>query len=556
MDDNGHGTHCAGIVAAEDNDIGVIGVAPEAYLYAVKVLDSGGSGYLSDVIAGIQWSIDNGMQVISMSLGTSFDFQSLHDACDAAYYDNGILVVAAAGNSGTVSGKGDNVIYPAKYDSVIAVAATDSNDERAWWSSTGPDVELAAPGVSIYSTYWDDTYATLSGTSMACPHVTGTAALVFVTAVDPAYDLDGDGVWDASEVRKKLQDTADDLGDPGRDPQYGYGLVDADEAASLADTEPPAKVSGVTVTTVSDSQLNISWTANNESDLDHYNVYRSTTQGFEPSSDNLIASPTTNSYSDAGLTASTTYYYRIAAVDTSGNEGTASDGASGTTNADATGPVTSNVVADPNPTDGATSVTLTASVDDSTSGNSSIYAAEYFVGTVGEDGNGTPMSASDGAFDSSTEEVIASIDVSGWAIGTYTIYVHGMDAVGNWGTTSSVVLEVTEAPPTAEVHDVSIKQLRVPKKVKTGDTKDIVVKIYNGGTQTETVNVTLTTDTGWSDSQELAVEPGKGGTTFTFTYTFTEASGTMVTFTATATIVGFEDSNPEDNTATASTSVV
>jgi hypothetical protein len=131
-----------------------------------------------------------------------------------------------------------------------------------------------------------------------------------------------------------------------------------------------------------------------------------------------------------------------------------------------------------------------------------------------------------------------------------------MDAVGNWGTTSSVVLEVTEAPPTAEVHDVSIKQLRVSKKVKTGDTKDIVVKIYNGGTQTETVNVTLTTDTGWSDSQELAVEPGKGGTTFTFTYTFTEPSGTMVTFTATATIVGFEDSNPEDNTATASTSVV
>jgi len=148
-DDNGHGTHCAGIVAAVDNDIGVIGVAPQAWLYGVKVLDRRGSGYVSDIILGIEWSIENEMQVISMSLGTSSDVQSLHDAVDAAY-TAGIVVVAAAGNSGDTDPDND-VIYPARYASVIAVAATDNTDTRASWSSDGPEVELAAPGVDIFS---------------------------------------------------------------------------------------------------------------------------------------------------------------------------------------------------------------------------------------------------------------------------------------------------------------------------------------------------------------------------------------------------------------------
>jgi len=227
IDDNGHGTHCAGIVAAEDNEEGVVGVAPEAHLYAVKVLDSSGSGSLSDVIAGIQWSKNEGMQVISMSLGTNTDYRPLHDACDAAYAE-GIVVVAAAGNDGTPPGKGDNVDYPGAYSSVIAVAAAGNNDERARWSSTGPAVELSAPGVSIYSTY-PEGYATKSGTSMACPHVSGTAALVI--ASDSSLSND--------EVRLRLQKTADDLGATGKDNQYGYGLVNADEAASQPDTTPP-----------------------------------------------------------------------------------------------------------------------------------------------------------------------------------------------------------------------------------------------------------------------------------------------------------------------------
>jgi subtilisin len=222
MDKQGHGTHCAGIVAAvKGNDIGVIGVAPEAYLYAVKVFDDRGNGRYSDVIEGLEWCIDNDIQVISMSFGSAYSAgdPGIEPWINAAY-DAGILLVGAAGNEG--SGV-DTVIYPARYDAVIAVAATDGNDDRASWSSTGPDVELAAPGVSIYSTYRDDTYATLSGTSMACPHVSGTAALVIAA---------GEG-----DVRQRLKDTADDLGAPGKDNLYGHGLVDADEAAPP--TGPP-----------------------------------------------------------------------------------------------------------------------------------------------------------------------------------------------------------------------------------------------------------------------------------------------------------------------------
>ncbi|MEA2053325.1 MAG: S8 family serine peptidase [Euryarchaeota archaeon] len=229
MDDNGHGTHCAGIVAAEDNGEGVVGVAPGAHLYAVKVLDGSGSGYESDVIAGIQWSKTNNMDVISMSLGSDFGSISLKKACDNAY-SSGVLLVAAAGNDGYSSGKGNTVDYPARYSSVIAVAATDSNDIRARWSSTGPDVELAAPGVSIYSTYLGGGYATMSGTSMACPHVAGTAALVIAA---------GKG-----DVRQYLQDTADDLGAAGKDNLYGYGLVDADEAVPPAPNDPPVANAG------------------------------------------------------------------------------------------------------------------------------------------------------------------------------------------------------------------------------------------------------------------------------------------------------------------------
>ncbi|MBU2264087.1 S8 family peptidase [Patescibacteria group bacterium] len=221
-DDNGHGSHVAGIVAALNNTIGVVGVGPAADLYAIKALNAAGSGYLSDVIEGIQWAMTNGMQVINMSLGTDSDIQSFHDAVAAAK-GTGVVVVAAAGNSG------GSVIYPAAYPEAIAVSATDKNNVIASWSNRGPEIDLAAPGVSIYSTYKGTGYATLSGTSMAAPHVAGSVALVLNTPVG-GYDVNLNGKWDPDEVQKKLQDRALDLGKTGFDNLYGWGLVNAYKA--------------------------------------------------------------------------------------------------------------------------------------------------------------------------------------------------------------------------------------------------------------------------------------------------------------------------------------
>lgn len=171
-DDNGHGSHVAGIACARDNTTGVVGSAPDCSLYAIKVLNAAGSGFISDIVEGIQWAVNNDLKVTNMSLGLSVDVRSFKDAVVAAH-QAGLTQVAAAGNSGP----GDNTtLYPANYPEVISVAATDKNDQVPVWSSRGK-VDIAAPGVSIYSTYRGNRYATSSGTSMASPHVAAVAAL-------------------------------------------------------------------------------------------------------------------------------------------------------------------------------------------------------------------------------------------------------------------------------------------------------------------------------------------------------------------------------------------
>ncbi|NEU57277.1 S8 family peptidase [Halorussus sp. MSC15.2] len=213
-DDNDHGTHCAGIADAIDNTEGVVGVSTEATLHAVKVLDNSGSGSWSDVAAGIEYVADQGWDVGSMSLGGSSGSSTVKDACQYAY-NNGVLLVAAAGNDGPCS---DCVGYPAAYDECIAVSATSSDDSLASFSSTGTEVELAAPGENIYSSIIGG-YDTFDGTSMACPHVSGTGGQLMANG------------YTNTEARNQLQSTAEDIGLSSN--EQGHGLLDTAAALGL-----------------------------------------------------------------------------------------------------------------------------------------------------------------------------------------------------------------------------------------------------------------------------------------------------------------------------------
>ncbi len=256
---NSHGTHVAGIIAAERNGVGVVGVAPEAGIYAVKVLDGAGFGTTDWIIAGIEWAVSQGVDVINMSLSGP-DRQALRDACEQAR-SAGVLLVAAGGNS--LAGGGP-VMYPAAYDSVIAVTATDDADLRGFNSPLGSSLELAAPGVGIYSTVAGDNFSTLSGTSQAAACVSGVAALYLRSQI---LDLNDDRLVNHEDVRLALQLTASDLGDPGRDEIYGFGLVDAlaaslDLPVSLTVAKSPRvrgqSIDDSVVTKLSDDVFNIS----------------------------------------------------------------------------------------------------------------------------------------------------------------------------------------------------------------------------------------------------------------------------------------------------------
>ena len=219
IDENGHGTHVAGVIAALNNSIGVVGAAPDAEIYSVKVLSSNGAGTLEDVLDGIQWAIDHKMDIINLSLTTDSDKPELHAMLKKAN-DLGIIVVAAAGNNEIVDTQGDyvqaggDVLYPARYKSVIAVGSTNANNRLSGFSYTGPSVELVAPGEEIYSTF-KDTYQYSQGTSVSTPFV----AAVFAQYKE-AYPHLTNG-----QLRETVKRSAIDLGATGKDDLYGNGLV-------------------------------------------------------------------------------------------------------------------------------------------------------------------------------------------------------------------------------------------------------------------------------------------------------------------------------------------
>lgn len=172
LDDNGHGTHIAGTIAAVHNGFGVIGVAPKAKIYALKVLNKKGNGDLSLIVAGLNWAIKNKMHIINMSLGSATGFEAVNRAVQAAVARN-ITVVCAAGNESS------DVIYPAKLAETIAVSSMDAGNTFSYFSNFGREIDFIAPGSIIYSTAKNGKYEFLDGTSMACPHIAGMAALAY-----------------------------------------------------------------------------------------------------------------------------------------------------------------------------------------------------------------------------------------------------------------------------------------------------------------------------------------------------------------------------------------
>jgi len=224
-DDNWHGTHTAGVAAADtDNGEGIAGVAWNCKILPVKVTEADGTGYYSWIIDGIIWATDQGADVINLSLGGDADDPFLEDACKYAF-DRGVVIAAAAGNDAS------SVLYPAAYDDyVLAVAATDYNDEPADFSNFGPEVDVAAPGVYILgpAPQWFVgkgylPYLFASGTSEATPHVAGMAALI--KSLKPGLR--------AAEIMNIIRYTADDVNPstfPGRDDHIGYGRINMERA--------------------------------------------------------------------------------------------------------------------------------------------------------------------------------------------------------------------------------------------------------------------------------------------------------------------------------------
>ncbi len=246
FDDNGHGSHVAGIITADGIDSKAKGVAPTAGVIAGKVLDSFGSGFFSDVVAGIYWSVDGedgiagdvcttdnstgettctnddfNADAISMSLGTSppytykgFCDNVLPDLTNAIKYarDKGVVVVSASGNSGSAG-----VSIPGCISYSTTVGAVDSKDKIASFSGKGNALDIVAPGVSIYSAWLGNSYKTASGTSMSTPMVSATVALV--KFAHPTYSV--------AQTETALFKTAKDLGKSGKDTTYGWGRVDA-----------------------------------------------------------------------------------------------------------------------------------------------------------------------------------------------------------------------------------------------------------------------------------------------------------------------------------------
>lgn len=234
-DRNGHGSHCVGLVGARGR---LTGIAPECKVLVGKVLADHGGGNDVAIAAGVDWAVQAGAQIISMSLGAPSPSRWINDAIHKAVA-RGVVVICAAGNDG----RPGSVNYPAATEDTIAVSAVDRHGRLARFSSHGPQVDVAAPGQDIRSTYKNGGYAVLSGTSMATPVAAGVAAL----ALSAYLKGGGDANLSPQVIREWLADHATDAGSPGRDPSFGFGLINPASMVQ-APAAPESELDAIVIT--------------------------------------------------------------------------------------------------------------------------------------------------------------------------------------------------------------------------------------------------------------------------------------------------------------------
>lgn len=291
-DVDGHGTFVSGIIAAGITPSqfygNIVGISPDVTLYSLKVFEEDGAS-MESLLKALEWSIENNIDIVNMSLGTTEDDPILENAVKIAY-DAGLTIVAAAGNDGI----GKNVEYPARYDEVIAVSSLDQNDKISYFSNTGSKVEFSAPGSDIYGLGIYSRIAQNSGTSFSAPHVTGFLALL--KQQYPEYNNE--------KLRKVLRNYTIDLGSQGKDPYYGYGLV-------YYNPSTPEDVENLKVSNVSDTSARISFTPKENATLpsEKYKIYLN---------NQLITTTTEHNYTFTNLNKGTTYNVRVESVNADG----------------------------------------------------------------------------------------------------------------------------------------------------------------------------------------------------------------------------------------------